>query len=271
LRRSRVSIIASTLTLALAVALAAPASAGIHYTAVTNTEDAAGKSARMEVEGWVDGEKAKVLFKNSDNPAAHSGTYLVTRDGGKTLYLVDPEEKTYAEWDLAALLGLAGNILQGMGPLLKFEFSDPKVEKLAEEDGGPLLGLPTRHTRFRTSYTMKMRVFGIGNSADTVSEQEIWSTTRLQDPALGVWLRTDPPRTGNAEFDKLIAAEREKVSGFPLKTVTVNTTTQKKGKQNVTRSTMEVTKLENQAVAGATFEIPAGYQETQMLPARPGT
>jgi len=270
LRRTRGSVVA-IIALALAVALAAPASAGIHYTAVTTTQDAAGKSGKIDVEGWVDGEKAKVAFKSSDNPAARSGTYLVTRDGGKTLYLVDPEEKTYAEWDLEALLGLAGTVLQGMGPLLKFEFSDPKVEKLAEEDGGSLLGMPTRHARFRTSYTMKMRVFGIGNSADTVSEQDVWTTTRLQDPGLGVWLRSDPPRTGNAEFDKLIAASREKVSGFPLKMVTVNTSTQKKGRQSISRSTMEVTKLENQAVAGSTFEIPSGYQETQMLPARPGT
>ena len=243
-----------------------PAFAGIHYKAVTKTDDAK-NPANIEVEGWVSGDKAKVEFEESANPVAKSGAYLITKDGGKTIYLVDPEEKTYAEWDLQAMLGMVGSVMQGMGPLLKMEFSDPKVEKLLDEDGGTVVGLPTRHTRYRTSYTMKIKVLGMGNEANVVTEQDIWATDKLQDIALGVWLRSDPPRTGNPQFDKLIAAEADKAKGFPLKTVTVSTTTQKKGKATTTRSTMEVTELDSSAnVAAASFEIPAGYQETQLLP-----
>lgn len=255
--------------LALILALAAlPAFAGIHYKSVTKTEDAQTKGSSMEVEGWVAGEKARVEFKDSGNPAAKEGSWLLTKDGGKTIFLVDPEEKTYAEWNLQAMLGLVGSVMQGMGPLLKIEFSDPKVEKLLEEDGGTVVGLPTRHYKYRTSYLMKMRVLGMANEANVVTEQDIWSTDRLQDVALGIWLRSDPPRTGNEQFDKLITAEAGKTQGFPLRTVTVSTTTQKKGnKQTVTRSTMEVTQLDTSAnVPGSSFEIPAGYKETQLVP-----
>ena len=249
---------------------ALPALAGIHYKAVTKTEgEPQNKAGNIEVEGWVSGDKARVEFKESGNPIAKAGAYLITKDAGKTIYLVDPEEKTYAEWDLQAMLGLAGAVMQGMGPLLKMEFSDPKVEKLLDEDGGTIVGQPTRHTRYRTSYNMKVKVLGMGNEANVVTEQDIWATDRLQDIALGVWLRSDPPRTGNPQFDKLIAAEVDKAKGFPLKTVTVSTTTQKKGgKTTTTRSTMQVTELDTSAnVAAASFEIPAGYQETQLLPA----
>ncbi|MES1245453.1 MAG: DUF4412 domain-containing protein [Acidobacteriota bacterium] len=256
------------LTLILALA-ALPAFAGVHYKSVTKTEDAQTRGSSMEVEGWVAGDKARVEFKESGNPVARQGSWLLTKDGGKTIYLVDPEEKTYAEWNLQAMLGLVGNVMQGMGPLLKIEFSDPKVEKLLEEDGGTVAGLATRHYRYRTSYIMKMRVLGMANEASVVTEQDIWATDRLQDVALGIWLRSDPPRTGNEQFDKLIAAEAGKTRGFPLKTVTVSTTTQKKGnKQTVTRSTMEVTQLDTSAtVPGSSFEIPAGYKETQLVPA----
>lgn len=248
---------------------ALPSFAGIHYKAVTKTQDASNKASNIEVEGWVDGEKAKVVFAEADknNPMAKEGAYLITKDGGRTVYFVDPSEKTYAEWDLQAMLGMVGSVMQGMGPLLKVEFSDPKVEKLAEEDGGTISGLPTTHYRYRTSYNMKIKVMGMGQDANVVTEQDIWATDRLQDQALGVWLRSDPPRTGNEQFDKLIAAEVDKSKGFPLKTVTVSTTTQKKGKQSVTRSTMEVTQLDTSAaVPASSFEIPAGYQETQLLP-----
>ena len=248
-----------------------PAFAGIHYKAVTTTttegaQNQAG-NMNMKVEGWVSSGMARVEFKESDNPVAKSGAYLITKDGGKTIYLVDPKEKTYAEWDLQAMLGLAGAVMQGMGPLLKMEFSDPKVEKLLDEDGGTVAGQPTRHTRYRTSYSMKVKVLGMGNESNVVTEQDIWSTDRLQDAGLGIWLRSDPVRTGNEQFDKLIAAEVGKTGGFPLKTVTVSTTTPKKGNKTTSRSTMQVTDLDTSAdVAAASFEIPAGYQEIQLLP-----
>jgi hypothetical protein len=260
------------LILALTAVASAPAFAGVHYKSVTKTEDAQTKDSSIAVEGWVSGEKARVEFKESANPMAKQGAWLLTKDGGKTMYLVDPEEKTYAEWNLQAMLGVVGSVMQGMGPLLKIEFSDPKVEKLLEEDGGTVVGISTRHYRFRTSYNMKIRVLGMGNEANVVTEQDIWATDRLQDIALGVWLRSDPPRTGNEQFDKLIAAEAGKTQGFPLKMVTVSTTTQKKGnKQTVTRSTMEVTQLDTSAnVPGSSFEIPGGYKETQLMPTAEG-
>jgi hypothetical protein len=263
-----VVIFISAIALVLTCIASVPAFAGVHYKSVTKTEDAQTKGSSMAVEGWVSGEKARVEFKESANPAAKQGSWLLTKDGGKTIYLVDPEEKTYAEWNLQAMLGLVGSVMQGMGPLLKIEFSDPKVEKLLDEDGGTVSGLPTRHYRYRTSYLMKMRVLGMANDANVVTEQDIWSTDRLQDVGLGIWLRSDPPRTGNEQFDKLITAEAGKTHGFPLKTVTVSTTTQKKNnKQTVTRSTMEVTQLDTSAnVPGSSFEIPAGYKETQLMP-----
>ena len=260
------------MTLFLILTLAAlPAFAGIHYKAVTTTttegaQNQAG-NMNMKVEGWVSSGMARVEFKESDNPVVKSGAYLITKDGGKTIYLVDPKEKTYAKWDLQAMLGLAGAVMQGMGPLLKMEFSDPKVEKLLDEDGGTVAGQPTRHTRYRTSYGMKVKVMGMGNESNVVTEQDIWSTDRLQDAGLGIWLRSDPVRTGNEQFDKLIASEVEKTRGFPLKTVTVSTTTPKKGNKTTSRSTMQVTELDTSAnVAAASFEIPAGYQEIQLLP-----
>lgn len=259
---------------ALAFALlASPAFAGFHYRATTVTEAATGRGGmNMTVEGWIDGKSAKIEFRESNHPAMGAGQYLLTQDGGETVYLVDPKEKTYAVWDLRAMLGMAGGMMQGIGPVLKLDFSDPKVEKVADDDGGSILGFPTRHIRTRTTYSLTVKVFGMGRTNQVESEDDTWWSAKLLDPGFGVWLRADPPRTGNPQLDKLIDAQAaaSRGKGFPLKKVTVQTSTDKSGKKSVTKSTMEVKELAPAAVPAATFALPAGYQKTEMaLPTRP--
>lgn len=252
-------------TLGLAVAL--PCAAGLHYKASTRIHDPAGKTSETQVEGWVSGEKARVEFLDTTGaatPFAKKGGYLITKNGGHDLYLVDPEEKTYARWSVDGMMAMLGGLMNGLGPLLKIEFGPPKVEKLVDEDGGEVAGCLTRHVQYRTRYAMKVRVIGISSSSDVVSDEDLWLASKWSDAGLGVWLRADPPRTGNAGFDKLIAAAREKVTGIPLKTVSVSTTIQSKGRrQSVTRTTTEVTELKTAAVPDSTFEIPTGYSEVQ--------
>jgi hypothetical protein len=264
------SLAKALLVTALGSALAgtaAPALAGIHYKAVTRMEGP--RPSVIEVEGWVSGENARVEFRQSENPLAKPGTYLITRDGGRTIYLVDPESKTYAEWNVDALLGMMGGIMNGgLGPLLKIEFSEPKVQQLLEEDGGVVAGQPTRHYRYRTSYTTKVKVFGMGRASQSVIAEDQWVTTRPQDMGLGVWLRSGPPHTGNHDFDQLLAAQWHPVNGFPMRTVSVSTSTDKNGKETSTRRTMEVTELGAASVPDSRFEMPAGYQERQLTPPR---
>lgn len=249
----------------LFVAASAPCAAGLHYKATTRTHDPTGKASEVQVEAWAAGDKARVDFVDTTGgglPFAQQGSYLLTLDGGKILYIVNPQEKTYARWSVDGMVAIVGTLMNGLGPLLKIEISDPKVEKLLDEDGGEVAGHATRHRKLRTSYAMKVRVIGIGSSSEVTVEEDLWTTTAWNDAGLGVWLRADPPRSGNAEIDKLIAAQREKIDGLPLKRMTVSTTTQKKGnRQSVTRSTTEVTELKKAAVPESTFDLPTGYSE----------
>jgi hypothetical protein len=171
--------------------------------------------------------------------------------------------------NLDAMLGGIGAVMGGMGPLLKIEISNPKVETLLDEAGPTMLGQPTRHLKFRTAYQMKVKVFGLGKANDVLTEEEFWVTDRLLDKSFGMWLRTSKPKTGNADLDRLIAAETEKIKGIPLKSVTVTTTSQG-AKVQKTQSTMEVTALDSFVKAPVSFEVPAGYQQREMMPQVPG-
>jgi len=257
----RTLVLVAVLLTALA---AAPAHAGIHYKADTVTSGQ--HDSKTSVEAWVDGPNAKILFLQADQPMLEKHEYMLTKDGGKTLYLVNPEDKTYMQWDIQGMLQTFGNVMEGMKGIVNLDFSDPKVEKLAEEPGGTILGHPTTHYRYRTSYTTTIKVMGIKRSSSTESVQDLWTTKGYSDAALGVWLRAEPPATGIEGLDKLIASEMKKAeAGLPLKNVIVSTTTGQKGKhETTTRTETEVTLLEKASVPASTFEIPSDYKEEQM-------
>lgn len=262
--RRTLKTLTPVLLLILAVLVAAaPAQAAIHYKATTTTQgDNVNQTTR--VESWVDGPRAKVVFEESGNPTLESGSYLLTRDGGKTLFLVDPKEKTYAEWDLEAMFQMFGNMMEAMQPIVNMEIQDVQVEALGTGPGETMHGLSTTHHRYRTSYDMRIKLLGMKRTNHVETETEVWSTEGLGDPALGVWLRS-APTTGFAGVDELVAGEMEQVKGFPLKTVARSTTTGQKGKrQTTTTTTMEVTELERGVdVPDSTFEIPDGYTRSE--------
>ncbi len=241
----------------------ASASAGIYYEAVTTTQGKGGGGmGDVRVVAWVDGPNAKVEFTDSKNEMLKKGTYLLTTDGGKTIYLVSPKDKTYAVWDMDAMMQFVGG---AMG-MVKMTYSDPKVEKLLEEDGGLILGYPTTHYRYRTNYTVSMSVMGMRSTSQTVQERDTWSTTKISDAAMGIWLRAKPPKTGNEELDRLIESEAATMHGVPLKTVTVTTTTDQKKKAETSTVTTEVTTLKPMDIPSSTFVIPSDYKEAQLFP-----
>lgn len=250
----------------LALSFAVPAEAAIHYQASTTVEAEGQKAQRTRVEAWVDGPNAKVVFAESGVPTMEKGQYLLTSDGGETLFLVDPEEETYAQWDLEAMMQALGSIMQSIQPLVNLEIENVEVVKLSSEAGGTMVGLPTTHTRHRTAYDMRIKVFGMSRNNRVETLQDTWSTGELEDVGLGIWLRK-APTTGFGELDELVRAEMAAVEGFPLKSVAVSTTTGQKGKQTTSTTTMEVTSLDRSvSVPASTFDLPAGYSRVEMAP-----
>jgi hypothetical protein len=265
-------------TLALLVALVFPglATAGHYYEAVTTSDTGQKKKQQdvMQVRAWVDGEAAKVEFVSGEKDGPFSaGSYLVTKDGGETVYLVNPKDETYGSFDMEAMMAAAGqamNALSQTGGMVKMEFTDVSSEMLSEEAGGSVLGHDTTHYRWKSGYTMRMKMMGFKQENRVDMIQDVWSTDALDARGFGVWMRPDRAlRTGNEEFDKLISSQVATVRGFPLKTVNVSTTTGKKGKSMQTTSTTEVTTLREESISGSTFGWPDHYTEVEILPQMP--
>lgn len=250
--------------IAVAAGLCATSHAGWEYTAVTRGEG--GPNSRMlgsAVKAWIRGGQARVEFTESGNPMMAAGTYAVTPDAGQTLYLVNPSEKAYSKWDLKDMAGLAGGAMK----MMNMKISGAKVETLLEEDGGKILGYPTTHYRFRTSYATEMNFMGMNQSTKTVQEEDVWATAALDDQALGFWMKKQDIRTGDEELDRMMKGTMDQVKGFPLRRTVATTTEDGAGTRQTVKMTAEVTALKESTPDAKLFEIPAGYREAPLFPA----
>ena len=244
----------------LVVLLAAHAQAGFQYT-VQTTVDGGKRGAgpgNQTMQMTSDGVKARMEFTKGGPMKAGEG-YILTQDGGKTLLMVTPKEKSYMKWDMEAMMGMAG----AMTSMMKMEVTDPKTEKLLDEAGPALLGYPTRHYKFRTRYGMSMTIMGFNNTSTVLREEEVWTTTKIDTAALASWIKK-APKTMNESLDKLIRDQMDRMTGLPLKMLTVQTTTDKAGKAQTSTTTMEVTEVKELKPAASLFEIPEGYTEAKL-------
>jgi hypothetical protein len=229
--------------------------AGVEFVAQTRSEG----GGDVTVHAFVSGSRAKVVFVHSEAEDYAIGDYMLSPDEGRTLYVISPSTKTYTRYDVQAMMAGMGGMVQGMRGMMNVSFESPKIEKLLEEIGKPIAGLPTRHYRYRTSYIVSLNMAG-AQKVSTVMEEDIWATEELVDPALKVWLKQDPPTTGDEQVDKMIRAEMAKVQGFPLKRITVTSTVDSHGEQK-SRSEMDVLEVKQVVVPDSEFVMPRGYRE----------
>lgn len=211
------------------------------------------------VQMTTDSNKARMDFIEGQNPGAEKGSYILTQDGGKTFIMVMPKDKTYMKWDMDSMMGMAG----AMGSMMQMKITDPKVETLLDEAGESLLGYPTRHYKFHTSYQMSMTVMGFKKESAISKDEEVWTTTKLDLSTLGAWAGK-MPKTNNEDFDKLIKAEKGKMKGVPLKSLSVQTSTDSQGKATINKTGMEVTEIKTVGANAASLEIPADFQEMSL-------
>jgi hypothetical protein len=253
-------IIAAAVSLLLA---ALPAAGAIYYEAVTSVD---GKD-QQQVRAWVEGPKSRVeITSGKKRDLLAPGSYLLTTDGGETLYLVNPDDKTYQVWDLDALFATFGAVMEGMEGVVSIDFTDLSSEKISQESGGSILGYGTQHVKWKSGYTMEMKILGMKRGQTVEMVQDSWVTPGLTDAGFAAWLRKDRFKTGNEGFDQLMEQEMEKVNGFPLKSVVQTTTQNKKGKGRTTTTTTEVKVLREEPVEAGIFELPEGYERIDLMP-----
>ena len=272
MRMTTTKALATSLTMTCLLLSASVASAGHYYESVTENNMAGKRKSHVqEVKAWVEGDSARVEFLSGEKKGYFAdGNFLVTTDAGDNVYLVNPKDETYGRFNLDEMMASVGqmmNMLEEMGDMVKIEITDTTSEKILEEPGETILGHTTTHYRYNSGYTMNMSMMGMKrqNRNDTV--MDIWSTDAFDAPGFGVWLRPDRQmKTGNEDLDEMMAQQFGQIQGFPLKMVMEMTSSNKKGKGQTSKTTMEVTVLREESVSDSQFTWPDHYTEIEILP-----
>jgi hypothetical protein len=244
------------------------AGAGLVFTQVATTDGETSAVTRVTTDG--ENGKAETLESALENSFMPPGSYMLFTAGD--MYLVNPAMRTFARFDTGMFAGLAG------GMAGQFEIKDTSVEKVVDEPGERIAGYATRHYQFKSSWTMAMK--GMPMSTQTTVVEDVWTTTEIDVPAMPIGAEGGAP----AEVAALAIVE-----GFPLRRVTKQGTKTNMGAMpglgglggrpasrmagggggDETTTTMEIRDIEQVEVAAATFEVPAGYSETQLFQTGP--
>jgi hypothetical protein len=211
---------------------------------------------------------------------------MLVQPDADAMLLVNPKEKTYSSLDFSQLMGAMGQMMGGGEAEQESPktYPDPVVEKLLEEDGGMILGRPTRHFRWRTQYTMGMTLpMGMSMEIATDQTEDVWVADIHIDPKILRSFEKMGTGAGLPEnLQKIVDAAKKTQTGFPLKRILVSKSQSKAtgtgmmakmmaksaAKQNAEgpqTTVFEVTELSEEKVPASTFAIPPGYTETELI------
>jgi hypothetical protein len=233
--------------------------AGYEFFARTHAEGNLSRAVSMAdsaVHGWAAGQAARIEITESRNPVLPVGALLLTTDGGLTAVIVSPRDRKARSWNVGAP-GSRETPDRDAAMTTGSRVRNLKIEKLVDEPGSKLSGFATRHFRFRLSYVLSVDVMGDVTETSTTRVDELWTAPDVNLPGTSIWLRRDPPGTGDPESDRRIAAAYAPASGMLVKRVTASTLSGPSGETQSTKTVWEVSKLRTAAIPPGTFEPPA--------------
>ncbi len=249
--------------------------AGITYDFRVSTSSVQGDNSKelsvMAGRGQVTATNARIELSEARNGGpmfTGKDGYVVVKDGGATMYMVDPGEKQYYAFNMEQMFAGLGSALKMMGGMVKMTMSDVKFDVQDLGAGERIQGYATRHIRQTQSHTLTMSVLGRKNSTTSHDTTDMWIAPELKlagNPFLQLGAAASGIDFGSPEYKKQFQAAQARIpAGFPLKSVTRNHSTDDKGRPSLTISTMEVTNFQKGDIAASTFAIPGDYKEVQM-------
>jgi len=257
-----------TFVITLLIAATTVAQAGIIYSARTNTE-LYGENAEQqkqnpmmqqvlepqEMKVFAQDKGARIKFL-SDSILYKKGDFMVTEDGN-TLFLCDPQAKTYHKLDLEAM---KGKVLGAMKTMTKMTYSNAFVHIVDKGDAGTVAGYPVKKYRLLVEYDTNMKILFKKIKTHERREFFIYVTSKLSMDLVPEYNNSQMFTTGVDQVDSQIQSKLKGL-GFPMKTEQLSY-----GKNNelTSKTSFEITSIDEKSLNPALFKLPSGYTEKEI-------
>jgi len=277
---SRTARLAAAVALPLTFAAATPFADGMTYEFQMKTQSTRTgnkEQVTMRGRGTYAGDHAKIEILEASSAAGGSemfggkGTYFIMKGGAGEMYLVDPGKKQYMKWDIANMFAGMSKMMNAAGGMVKMQMTDIKIDAHDLGPGETIQGYPTHHARMTQNYTMTVSVFGRSSKTTTATTTDYYfaSSLKIANPFVSNGQRMAMASTdifNNPDYKTQMAAAQARIpkEGVPLKTVTTTVSTDGKGKQETTISTMEMLNFKASKIPSSAFEIPSDYKLVEM-------
>lgn len=239
--------------------------AGMEYTARMESHPEGEKPAVTKAKVAIEEPSYfRIDFEEVDRPSLWGpGDFLLTQDGGRTVYLVNTTDKTYMVLEMDKLLKSLQPLRETTKGMVTISIDNPKVMRKRGDNDQVILGYKTQHYIIDSAYTMTTKALFFKMQQKIHAIKDIWVTKDLSYPVMD-FFQAQNFKTGFDDLDRLVAQEMKGIQGFILRSKTLQTVTYK-GKTTQNTHTFEITGIKKKSFKKSYFQVPEGYQETTLV------
>jgi hypothetical protein len=206
-------------------------------------------------------------YVEGTNPMGQKNGYMIVQGDAGKFVLVDPKEKKAMIMSADAMGSGFGAMLNN--PMIKLTVSNTSFRFKDMGAGETILGYRTRKVRTWYSSTVEMKMMMMNQKTVSNDSSDQWIADVDFDPrTMETWAKSfaSGVKSTNPELARELASYAREYgrTGIALKTITWSTQTDRKGKVTADTLVMEITDLKSGALDKSLFEIPVGYEVTDM-------
>lgn len=201
-----------------------------------------------------------------------SDDYLLSTDGGRTVTIVHPDERSYSVHDARDFERIVSRVMRGLDAVMSMQLRESKVASAALGAGETIAGRATQRFRLTQEYRVSVGMFGFSSDKRERVVTDYWVDPTLVLPHNPVVEMQSTLETVLAQHDAAFVrrsgeARQKLFRGVPLKVVVTSESMDEEdddgnaGEVKRKVRTIQLGELQRVAIDPPVFEVPAGFRK----------
>ena len=230
------------------------------YSYLYTSESKSAESSRLiTARVYAAGETTRIEYEEGDGMILPKHTVVLSKDGGKTMIVLNSDEHTWYAITSSELTRRLGERFKTKAGTMNVVVTN--VQSHVSDDGpdGYVEGFPVDKYIVTLSYDVRVSERGFSQTAPSQMKARVWTTKKIPEKHFA-FLGEHGAHSGFSELDEHLSAAAKEVRGFPMRQksqLQVNFG----AAERATEELSEVKELHETEIDASLFEIPENYTE----------